>query len=516
MKKIRVFVSSVQRELENERLAVLSLISTDAFLQAHCEAVLYEFEPASPEKAAQECLSLLAHCDVCLTIVWREYGSVRDGISITREEYRRARGKRLPILVFIKGEATLPREPGTADFLAEIAADGFKYKRFGNLLELLNEARSALVRILTERFAVGPTSDEDEIADQTLRAASEFEVQSLKRLRWEELDRDLARQIVATAESRPVDRLADETVLQAVLSRGLVWSDSAGEHYATAAGIVLLAPDPSAVFPQCRVLADAYRGTEPDGNPADHIDIRAPVPRAIEQAIAFVERNTRHPFRIIGLSRIRLDEYPTEALREALVNAVAHRDYEDRARKVMLEVFADKVVISSPGLPPAPLTLQKLRSGKYRPCSRNPVLAQCLSFFHRIEERGSGFRRMRERMSAHGLEPPQLATDSGYFQVLFPGPGENLDRIQAADEQAMPVVPPLVEQNLTPRQREMISMLLHGETLTSQKCVERFGITRETASQDFARLLEFRIVRRAGAGRSTSYLLTSQSSGIVR
>jgi len=64
MSKLRVFISSVQKELENERLAVLSLISTDAFLQVHCEPVLYEFEPASPEKAAEECLALLGNCDI--------------------------------------------------------------------------------------------------------------------------------------------------------------------------------------------------------------------------------------------------------------------------------------------------------------------------------------------------------------------------------------------------------------------------------------------------------------------
>ena len=144
--------------------------------------------------------------------------------------------------------------------------------------------------------------------------------------------------------------------------RGLVWRDPAsGEHYATAAGIVLLAKDPSAVFPQCRILADAYRSTEPDGEPRDHEDIRGPMPLAIDRAIAFIDRNTRHPMKVVGLNRVRLDEYPVDALREALVNAAAHRQYEDAGRKIMLEVFADRVVLSSPGLPPTPITLASLR-----------------------------------------------------------------------------------------------------------------------------------------------------------
>ena len=133
------------------------------------------------------------------------------------------------------------------------------------------------------------------------------------------------------------------------------------------------------VFPQCRILADAYRSTEPDGDPRDHEDIRAPMPLAIDRAIAFIDRNTRHPMRIVGLDRVRLDEYPVDGLREALVNAVAHRQYEDAGRKIILEIFADRVIVLSPGLPPRPITLANLRKGKYRPCSRNPVLAQCLS-----------------------------------------------------------------------------------------------------------------------------------------
>jgi ATP-dependent DNA helicase RecG len=237
--------------------------------------------------------------------------------------------------------------------------------------------------------------------------------------------------LVASAEQKEAPDISEDVLLHSLLARGLIWNDpDSGGHYPMAAGIVLLARDPSAVFPQCRILADAYRGAELDGDPADHTDLRQPMPVAIEKAIAFVERNTRHPMRIIGLNRVRLDEYPSEALREALVNPVAHRDYEDGSRKIMPEVFSDRVVISSPGLPPPPITLQKLLSRKYRPCSRNPILAQCLSFFHRIEERGSGFRRMHDKMIDHGLDQPRLATDTGYFQIIFSGLGEDLKRLR--------------------------------------------------------------------------------------
>ncbi len=504
--RLRVFVSSVQKELEDERLIVQNLVNTDLFLSSHCAPVLYEFEPASPEKALDGCLRSLDECQVYLLIVGVQYGNLVGALSITHAEYRHAKTKGLPVLAFIKGERKLKREDGTAELLAELDADGPKYKRFGNVIELQKEVRAALLKLLLDRFGIAPTTDENLIAEQTIEATSAFESQSLTRVRWQDLDQDVARRLVAAAEQRKPEEIADADLLAGAALRGLVWCDpSSGQHYSTAAGIVLLAKDPSTVFPHCRILADAYRSTEPDGDPRDHEDIRAPMPLAIERAIAFIDRNTRHPMHIVGLNRIRMDEYPMEALREGLVNAVAHRQYEDAGRKIMLEVFSDRVVLSSPGLPPKPITLASLRKGKYRPCSRNPVLAQCLSYFHRIEERGSGFRRMADQMLNHGLDRLAIGTDTGYFQITFPGPGENLDRLRVP-ERRLPVTP-AVEAQLNERQRKMLLLLVQGEELTSRKCETLFSITRETANQDFSLLLELGLLKKVGRGRSTRYVL---------
>jgi predicted HTH transcriptional regulator len=209
--------------------------------------------------------------------------------------------------------------------------------------------------------------------------------------------------------------------------------------------------------------------------------------------------------RVVGLNRLRLDEYPVEALREALVNAVAHRQYEDAGRKIMLEVFADRVVISSPGLPPSPITLANLRKGKYRPCSRNPVLAQCLSYFHRIEERGSGFRRMRDQMLNHGLDQPAIGTDTGYFQITFPGPGENVDRIRVPETRLM--VTPAIEAQLNERQRKALAEVLKSGSVASGWLVKNMQVTYDTANRDLLALAELKILVRNGKGRASKYIL---------
>jgi ATP-dependent DNA helicase RecG len=502
---LQVFVSSVQKELEDERLIVQNLLNTDAFLSAHCVPVLYEFEPASPDTATEGCLKALDGCQVYLLIVGIQYGTRVGKLSITHTEYRRSKERKLPILAFIKGERITKREEGTDALIHELDSDGLKYKRFGNVIELQKEVRAALVKLLKDQFGIAPSSDENEIAKQTIEATSPFESQPLERIRWEDLDHRVATHLVGTAESRKPEDLSEEDLLSGILIRGLVWRQpESGRYYATAAGIVLLAKDPSVIFPQCRILADAFRGTEPDGDPRDHDDITGPMPTVIDRAVAFVDRNTRHPMKVVGLNRIRLDEYPVEALREALVNAVAHRRYEDAGRKIMLEVFSDRVVISSPGLPPAPITIASLRKGKYRPCSRNPVLAQCLSYFHRIEERGSGFRRMRDQMLDHGLEKPVIGTDTGYFQVIFPGPGDDIDRIRVPEARLL--VTPAVEAQLNERQKRMVLLLVQGDELTSRRCEEDFHVTRDTTARDFKLLIELGVARKQGKGRSTRYV----------
>ncbi len=189
-----------------------------------------------------------------------------------------------------------------------------------------------------------------------------------------------------------------------------------------------------------------------------------------------------------------------------MVNAVAHRQYEDGGRKIMLEVFADRVVLSSPGLPPSPITLANLRKGKYRPCSRNPVLAQCLSYFHRIEERGSGFRRMRDQMLDHGLDQPLLGTDTGYFQVTFPGPGEILDRLRVPETRL--TVTPAIEAQLNERQKKIIAQVAKTGHVTSGWCRKSFGVALLTVQRNLAALVEFGLIERRGKGRGSRYVLT--------
>jgi predicted HTH transcriptional regulator len=201
-----------------------------------------------------------------------------------------------------------------------------------------------------------------------------------------------------------------------------------------------------------------------------------------------------------------LDEYPEKAVREAVVNAIAHRDYGDWSRNIMVAVYYDRIVIASPGFPPKPLTIAKLMKGKYLPCSRNPVIAQTLASLNFMEQRGSGMGRMRAAMIDHGLDVPKIEMSDGYFQVILIGPGDDLKRLRVPQPT---IESQTVFESFNERQRSMAAMLTEGQFLSSKKCQELFGVTRETVNRDFEVLLKANIATRKGKGRSTVYVYNS-------
>src|SRR6266851_4933333 len=177
MSKIRVFVSSVQKELEVERVAIASLITTDPFLMQHCEPALFEYEPAPAQKRSRPYLKCLDGCQIYLLLISKAYGN-RDGkLSATHHEYRHAQKLEIPTIVFVKGEsgADSERAPETRVFFDEIRKNKHTYKRFIDRLDLRTEVLRALTRTLKEDFQIEPSSEEADAGKELIAAASAFE-----------------------------------------------------------------------------------------------------------------------------------------------------------------------------------------------------------------------------------------------------------------------------------------------------------------------------------------------------
>lgn len=515
MKPVRIFISSVQKELELERAAVAGLISTDPFLLQHGLPVLFEKEPPPPRPAGKPYLAALKACQAYVLMIANEYGGADGEISAIHHEYRLAQELKLPTVVFIKGATDGARSPEAKALIAEVKQDGFTYKRFHDREDLRPLMLEALRRMLAEAFALQATPDEIAEGEQQVEAASAFESAVLTDALATSLDQGLLDRFngsIATSTSEPLFRSGGE----ALHARGLAVSAGARDRFhPTTGAFVLFAPKPANRLPQCEILADAYEGPRITGRPKGQMGINAPLPLALEQVLKFVDDHTFHPRRVVGLNNLRLDEYPTAALREVLVNAVAHRNYEDAARKIFVRVFSDRVEIASPGYPLKPLTPARLRRGGYRPCSRNPLIAQALATLSLMEQRGTGFARMRDAMLDHGLDEPKIEQQDGFFVVTLHGPAGNFDRIKAPTT-VVGAVTTAIEAQLNERQKRIFARVIAEGMVTRGWCVAEFGVANDTAGRDLRGLTELGLLEPVGKGRAVRYVARSADNRLTQ
>ncbi len=512
MTRLRVFVSSVQKELELERAAVAQLISVDPFLLKHCAAVLYDKEAPAGRPSQKAYLDCLGSCQIYLLIVDAEYGRPAGSLSATHEEYRLAQKEKLPTLVFIRGldsRRDAARQPKTKEFIAEVKREGYKYVRFHDREDLKPAVRSALYAVLKKQFHTEPSEQEAADGDHLVEVASSFETAPVPDVSTQSLDAEALAEFVSAAIESPGLRIRDDAPEHALVTRGLATHRPGEPGTVNRAAYLLFAPRPANRFPQAEILVDAYADTRVSGQPRGQLNVSAPLVVAIGQVLAFVEKHTFHPTRVVGINNLALDEYPVHALREALVNAAAHRNYEDASRKTAVQVFSDRIVVASPGYPPAPLTLAKLRKGNYRACSRNPLMAQALATLKLMEQRGSGFARMRDAMLNHGLDAPDFGEQDGYFVVTFPGPNGNYDRLRVPEDTPR-LVSPAIEAQLNDRQRKIVRHVAETGSVNRRWCVVQFKVANDTAGRDLKSLLDLGVLVPQGKARAVRYILANQ------
>ena len=107
-------------------------------------------------------------------------------------------------------------------------------------------------------------------------------------------------------------------------------------------------------------------------------------------------------------------------------------------------------------------------------------------------------------MLNHGLDQPTLGSDTGYFQVTFPGPGENVERIRVPERHLL--VTPAIEATLTSRQKRILEFVLTSGAVTRRWCVAEFHVVNDTAGRDLKALVDRGLLVAEGKGRSARYI----------
>ncbi len=184
-------------------------------------------------------------------------------------------------------------------------------------------------------------------------------------------------------------------------------------------GVLFFAKNVRHFFPQAYVTCLLAKGSD-KVNILDRKDFAGGVVSDIEDSLRFIERNTRTAYRIEKLRREDVPEYPMRALREAITNAVMHRDYFEVGANVFVEIYADRIEVVSPGGLPKGMTLAELGRKSVR---RNALVADLLHRIDFIEKAGTGIKRIRDDMRAQGCPEPDFEVN-GFFTAIFrPSPG---------------------------------------------------------------------------------------------
>ena len=171
-------------------------------------------------------------------------------------------------------------------------------------------------------------------------------------------------------------------------------------------------------FPQAYITCLLAKGKD-KVHILDRKDFEGGLVADIENALRFIERNTRTAYRIEGLKRQNIPEYPMKALREAITNAVMHRDWFFDGANVFVEIYTDRIEVSSPGSLPKGLTLADLGRKSVR---RNALVSDLLHRIDFVEKAGTGIRRIRDEASAQDCPEPQFEANSFVTVTFRPNP----------------------------------------------------------------------------------------------
>jgi predicted HTH transcriptional regulator len=469
-----LFLSSVQKEFVRERRALKDFIEGDALLRRYFEVFLFEDLPARDRKADDVYLEEVDQCGVYVGLFGNEYGAEdAEGISPTEREFDRASVKGKPRLIFIKGTDDTARHPKMLKLIRKAGSQLIR-RRFADIPDLTAALYASLVEYM-ERSG-------------DLRTLP-FDASACPQATLNDLPQERIRWLLETARRERNYPLPVKTSREKALAH-LNLLDNGNPTYAA---VLLFGKEPQRFLPTSEVKCMHFHGTK----------VRKPIPsyqiykgtvfELVDQAVDFVlsKINRRIGTREHSVQAPSKYELPKEAVTEAIVNAVAHRDYTSNA-SVQVMLFADRLEVWNPGELPPSLTPERLRV-PHASIPRNPLLAEPLYLARYIEKAGSGTLDMIERCSEAGLPSPDFEERAGQFVTT-------LLRDWLTEEV-------LAGLGLTERQKSAVALVKARGRITSSEYRAHTGVEARTATRDLYELVKKGVFSRHGDKRGAYYTL---------
>lgn len=265
----------------------------------------------------------------------------------------------------------------------------------------------------------------------------------------------------------------------------------------TVSGILMFSEYPQQWLPQSSVVFAKFIGTTPRGESGlagytRREELTGPLPRLIEAAWNLIWGEMAVSAVVKGLEREERTEYPQFAVREAIVNAICHRDYRLRGRRIELRMYSDRLEVISPGGLPGFITVENIKDEHF---SRNPRIVSGLFQWGYIEELGLGIDRMMEVMEQAGHQPPKFDARPYSFAVTL------------QNEREKPKQPNWM-RNTNHRQAKALQYIRDNGSITNREYRSLCdGVSAETLRLDLVDMVEKGILLKVGSKKGTHYIL---------
>jgi predicted HTH transcriptional regulator len=476
--KRRIFVSSVQKELAAERRALKDFAHADPLLRRFFDVFLFEDLPASGRRADQVYLEEVDRCDVYVGLLGNDYGyEDAAGVSPTEHEFNRATAAAKERLVFVKGDGDTGRHPKMRALLRKVGEQLIR-RRFTTIPDLTAALYASLVDYLDHQALIQNRPFDERIChDATL----------------DDIDPQSVADFVRRARHERKFPLPDGTPTGDALTHLRLLDD----RRPTNAALLLFGRDPQRFVSCAEVRCMHFHGTEILRPAPSYQIFKGRLFEQVDRAVDFVLSvlNVSVGTRALSTQAPVAYEIPPDVVREAIVNAIAHRDYASAAA-VQVSVFADRVEVWNPGVLPPPLTPERLRM-PHNSVARNARICDALFLARYIEKYGTGTLMMIRESVEHALPEPDFEQRGGEF-VATVWRDWVTEKVLAAS-------------NLSERQRRAIGHVKTAGRIANRDYQELTGSPARTATRDLGDLVRKGLLRKAAeTGRGTHYVLAAK------
>jgi predicted HTH transcriptional regulator len=400
MNPLKLFISSVQKEFAAERIALAQYIREDTLLGSFFDVFLFEELAANNHSATKVYISEVAASQIYLGILGDEYGyEDAQGISPTEREYDEATNHNLQKWIFVKGNDDRARHPKEKAFVLKVS-ESVSRKRFSTFEELKKEVYNSCILYLKQ---IGKIDSKE--FDESLNPDAVME----------DIDAAHINRFVRMARLKRNFPLKETATSEEVLSH----LNLLRNHQLTNSALLAFGKKPQHFFPAATVKCAHFHGFLIEKPIPDYKEFGGTVFEMAELAVDFVlsKISLSTGTRDISNQVNTTYEIPRRVIAEAIINAIAHRNYYSKA-SVQVSVFKDRIEVFNPGKLPNELELSDLSiaHGSY---PHNPLLANCMFLTGDIERYGTGTLEIFHLLEEAHLSRPLFNFQEGFKVILY-------------------------------------------------------------------------------------------------